>query len=125
MGWDSSRPVPWQRMMREWLLYVAIMLVILVIFFRDQSLIGIVAGLLVSGPLYLAFGYVFAKFGYRRKSWKELRDESARDARGTSKRTMSSSDADDAADAPPRPKPAPTKRTGGSSNRPGGNRKRR
>lgn len=118
MGWDASRPVPWQRMIREWLIYVAIMLVLLVIFFRDQPLIGIVAGLLVSGPLYLAFGFVLAKLGYRRKSWREMRDETAKDS------------ADDARErqtkpAGPRPKPAPTSRTGGASARPGGKRKRR
>ena len=51
MGWDASRPVPWQRMMREWLLYVAIMLVILVVLFRDQPLVGIVAVGAVLVPL--------------------------------------------------------------------------
>lgn len=119
MGWDASRPVPWQRMVREWLIYVGIMLIVLVVFFRNQSLIGVVAGLLVSGPLYLGFGYVLAKFGYRRKSWKELREVAADDA---------ADDASDRATEPapgPRPKPAPTGRTGGGSTRPGGKRKRR
>ena len=118
MGWDSSRPVPWRRMVREWLLYVAIMLLILLVFFRDRSMIGIVAGLLVSGPLYLGFGYLLAKLGYRRKSWRELREatavESATDA--TTRSTASASN---------RPKPVPTSRTGGSSTRPGPKRKRR
>jgi hypothetical protein len=118
MGWDSSRPVPWQRMVREWLLYVAIMLVILLVFFREQSLTGIVAGLLVSGPLYLGFGYLMAKLGYRRKSWRELREtsaaESATDATSRSSASVSN-----------RPKPVPTSRTGGSSARPGPKRKRR
>ena len=36
MGWDSSRPVPWDRMVREWLIYVAIMLVVLLLFFRSM-----------------------------------------------------------------------------------------
>ena len=118
MGWDSSRPVPWRRMVREWLLYVAIMLVILLVFFRDRSPIGIVAGLLVSGPLYLGFGYLLAKLGYRRKSWRELREttaaESAVDA--TTRSTAAASN---------RPKPVPTSRTGASSTRPGPKRKRR
>ena len=75
MAWDSSRPVPWDNLIRSWLIYVAIMAVVFVVLFRDQSLIGVFAGLLVSGPLYLAFGYVLAKFGYQRKTWKELRTE--------------------------------------------------
>jgi hypothetical protein len=118
MGWDASRPVPWQRMVREWLLYVAIMLVLLVVFFRDQPLIGIVAGLLVSGPLYLGFGYVLAKFGYRRKSWREMRDETAKDSADDARERSSNQTG-------PRPKPAPTSRTGAASSRPGGKRKRR
>jgi hypothetical protein len=118
MGWDANRPVPWQRMVREWLIYVAIMLVLLVIMFRDQPLIGIIAGLLVSGPLYLGFGYVLAKFGYRRKSWKELRDATADDTADDARERSSKP-------AGPRPKPAPTSRTGGATTRPGGARKRR
>lgn len=117
MAWDSSRPVPWRRMVNEWLLYVAIMFVLFLFVFDNSSLVGVVAGLLVSGPLYLAFGYVLAKFGYRRKSFKELRTESAA--------TGSSSKREEQAAAGPKPKPAPTSRTGGGQSRPGGKRKRR
>ena len=119
MAWDASRPVAWQRMMRDWLIYVSIMLAIVLVFFRDSSVIGIVAGLLVSGPLYLAIGYVLAKLGYQRKTLKELRAEAATDA------SRGSSPDVDTDVAGPRPKPAPTKRTGGGSGRPGGSRKRR
>jgi hypothetical protein len=101
-------------MVREWLVYVAIMLAVLVVFLRDQPLIGIVAGLLVSGPLYLGLGYVLAKLGYQRKSWREVRSESARPGRAAT------------VDAPPgpRPKPPPTRRTGGGSGRTGDNPRR-
>ena len=122
MAWDSSRPVPWRRMVNEWLLYVAIMFVLFLLVFDNSSLVGVIAGLLVSGPLYLAFGYVLAKFGYRRKSFKELRAESATKGsagQGSSRQT------DEPAPAGPKPKPAPTSRTGGGSSRPGGKRKRR
>lgn len=117
MAWDSTRPVPWRRMVNEWLVYVAIMFVLFLFVFDNSSLIGVVAGLLVSGPLYLAFGYVLAKFGYRRKSFKEMRAETA--AKTAATRT------DDTEAAGPKPKPAPTSRTGGGSGRPGGKRKRR
>lgn len=117
MAWDANRPVPWQRLAREWLIYVAIMAVLFAAFFRDSNLVGIFAGLLASGPLYLAFGYAMAKLGYQRKSLKELRAE-PRPARRSSE------------DEPPpeqrRAKPAPTKRTGGGpSGRPGGARRKR
>jgi hypothetical protein len=114
MAWDSSRPVPWRRMVNEWLIYVGVMFIVILFLFRDQSVIGLVAGLLVSGPLYLGFGYVLAKFGYRRKNLRELREQSGRPA----------TDPGDAA-PPQRAKPTPTSRTGGTSGRPGAKRKRR
>lgn len=103
VAWDSTRPVPWRRLVREWLLYVAVMAVVFVVFFEPDDLLGVFAGLLVSGPLYLSFGAVLAKFGYQRSTWKELRSESARRSRTNGSRP----------EERPRPKPAPTKRTGG------------
>ncbi len=115
VGWDASRPVPWPRLMREWMIYAGIMTVIFLLFFRSGNLIGIIGGLLASGPLYLGFGYLLAKFGYQRKTLKELRTPQA--AAG---RQSSSSVADD------RPKPAPTRRTSaGPNRRPTPSRKRR
>lgn len=119
MAWDSSRPVPWQRLIREWLLYVGVMGALFLLFFRSSSLIGIFAGLLVSGPLYLMFGYVLAKFGYQRKTLKQLRADAP--ARGAERASGSGAAPD--ADRP-RPKPAPTSRTGGRPAR-GGNKRRR
>jgi hypothetical protein len=115
VAWDSSRPVPWRRLIREWLIYVGVMAVVFVLFFRDNGLAGIFAGLLVSGPLYLAFGTVLAKFGYQRKSLKELRSEPRPD------RSKSETDGVPG----PKPKVAPTRRTGAAPGRPGGNRKKR
>jgi hypothetical protein len=73
--WDSTRPVPWRRLMREWVIYAAIMTVIFLVFFPRNNAIGAVVGVLISGPLYLAFGAVMAKFGYTRKRLKDLRAE--------------------------------------------------
>lgn len=110
--------MPWRRLFREWVLYAAIMSAIVVIFMRDRPLIGIIGGLLVSGPLYLLLGFVLAKFGYARKSWGELR--AARPAA-----TSSTAGASAATPAGPRPKPAPTRRTGGGAGRPTGSGRRR
>lgn len=119
MAWDSSRPVDWKQLVRSWLIYVGIMLVVFAVLYRDRNLFGIVIGLLVSGPLYLAFGYVLAKFGYQRKTWRDLRAdradrESTRATEGITKKA-----------APTRAKPAPTRRTGGAPTRPSPKRKRR
>jgi hypothetical protein len=98
--------------MREWLLYVGIMAVAFAVLFRDRSLVGVFAGLFISGPLYLGFGYVMAKFGYQRKSMKQLRTEGREKASNKSKKGADSSDQ-------PRGKPPPTKRTGaGNQQRP-------
>lgn len=113
MAWDSSRPVPWRRLAREWLIYVALMAGVFLLFFRDRPLFGIFVGLLASGPLYLGIGYVLAKLGYQRKSFRDLRAERPAPADATPEVNG------------PKPKAAPTSRTGGQSARPGGPRKRK
>ena len=109
MAWDSSRPVPWQRLMREWVIYAVIMAFVFLVFFRDDGAIGAIAGVLISGPLYLGFGYVMAKFGYQRKSLKDLRTPQATPS--------SSSPSSEPVDERTR-RPAPTSRTSGGANRP-------
>lgn len=111
MAWDSSRPVPYRRLLKEWLVYAGIMLVLFLTLLRGSSTpFGMLLGLAVSLPLWLGFSYVLAKFGYQRKTLAELR--SARTAPATSS-SSSSSDG-----APNRPRPAPTKRTKTGHNRP-------
>lgn len=120
MAWDSSRPVPWNRLIREWLIYAAIMSAIFLIFFRSDNVLGAVGGVLISGPLYLGFGAVMAKFGYQRTRLKDARNAAKKTPDTTSEPTP-----DSASDAP-RTKPAPTSRTAGGGNRPrSSNRKRR
>ena len=114
MGWDSTRQVPWQRLVREWLIYVAVMAVILVVFFRDAGLSGALAGLLVSGPLYLLFGFVMAKFGYQRRSLKGMGTPRAETDAAPSAATTKTGRT-----------PAPTKRTSGGANRHSTKRRRR
>lgn len=112
MAWDSSRPVPWNRLIREWLIYAAIMSAVFVVFFRGDNVLGAVAGVLISGPLYLAFGAVMAKFGYQRTRLKDVRGAAKAPADAPS--SASGTRSDDG----PRPKPAPTSRTAGGGSRP-------
>ena len=113
MAWDSSRPVPWTRLTREWFVYAAIMGVLFALFFRDNSLVGAIAGLVASLPLYLGLGALLAKLGYQRKPLRQLRS--------------ASTPPEPTADAPrQRPRPEPTRRTStGPSNRPRSSSKRR
>ncbi len=106
MSWDSSRPVPWQRLIREWLLYIAVFGVVALILFRSKIDAGNVGGLLASGPMYLIFGGVLAKLGYQRKTYGELRNSRRQRSVSTSPSTSPSTSAG-------RQRPAPTKRTAG------------
>ena len=107
MAWNSSNPVPWQRLMREWVIYAVIMAFVFLVFFRDDGAVGAIAGVLISGPLYLGFGFILAKFGYQRKTLKEMRTPQAK-----------VSTTSDGPSETSRRRPAPTSRTAGGANRP-------
>jgi len=116
MAWDKSRPVPWQRLIRDWLLYIGIMTAIFLVAFRDRISGGLFAGLLISGPLFVVVGAVLAKFGYQRKSLRELRAQTAERAAASQQASAVSSGS--------RGRPAPTKRTSTGPRRPQSKRKR-
>ena len=115
MAWDSSRPIPWDRLMREWVIYAGIMGAVFLLFFRNGNTVGALAGLLVSGPLYLAFGAVLARLGYQRKTLAEMRTP-----RATADRPSK-----DSATPGGRQRPAPTSRTATGPNRAGSRKRRR
>jgi hypothetical protein len=100
--------VPWRRLVREWLVYVifaAVAISIYLVATGKKVQVGLFAGLLSSGPMYVAFGAILAKFGYQRKTFKQLKEErpvaaAARSSRGGSTTSP-----------PARARPAPTKRT--------------
>jgi hypothetical protein len=120
MAWDRPRPVPWQRLIRDWLVYVAIMTVVLAIVYRDRLTAGLFGGLLVSGPVFVLMGALLAKLGYQRKTLKQLRRET--DERAAAKAAEAGIPS---AGAPAsRSRPAPTKRTSGGGSRPGQHKKR-
>jgi hypothetical protein len=120
MAWDSTRPIPWERLLREWVIYAVIMTVVFLLLFRDGNVVGAIAGVLVSGPLYLGFGAVLAKMGYQRKTMKELRSSQASkdtETKGSSSSASSTSNS--------RGRPAPTSRTATGPNRPVTKKRRR
>jgi hypothetical protein len=90
-------------------IYAGIMAVVFALLLRDSGIVGVIAGLVLSLPLYLLLGFVLAKFGYQRARLRAPRAEPS------------------TPDVPPasRPRPAPTRRTGGGSSRPGSARRRR
>jgi hypothetical protein len=102
------------------LIYAAIMSAVFLIFFRGDNVLGAIAGVLISGPLYLGFGAIMAKFGYQRTRLKDMRGA----AKGTPKPETETETLDREYS---RAKPAPTSRTaGGGAGRPSSsNRKKR
>ncbi len=75
MRWDSSRPVPWQRLFREGALYVVIVGLMFLLLFRDRSPATIIPGLVIGAVAYLGVGYAMAKLGVQRKTAAERRAE--------------------------------------------------
>lgn len=112
MKWESSRKVPWRRLVKEYLVYIGIIALIFLAAFRDRPLQDPIIGLVVSMPVYLMIGYVMAKCGFEKKSMSQIRTERAATRRG-------------AAPANPlRPRPAATRRTGAAGpSRPGQDRR--
>lgn len=101
--------------MREWVIYALIMSAVFLLFFRGGNVEGALAGLLISGPLYLALGAVLAKFGYQRKTIKQMRAERTNPPEPTPEERATA----------PRTRPAPTRRTAGDAgHRPKPKRKR-
>ena len=100
MAWDPNRKAPVQQLVREWCIYLGIILLVFIAFFFDSISVGTFIGLALSGPLYVGFGVVMAKFGYQRQRLIRRPATAIRSER-----------------AAPKAKPAPTKRTGGKQNR--------
>jgi hypothetical protein len=88
------------------------MAVVFLLIYRDDLSPGPFVGLLISGPLFLVVGSVLAKFGYQRKTFRDLRaeGEARRAAAAAPVSTVSSG---------PRRRPAPTRRTSSGPSRSG------
>ncbi|MFM8529397.1 MAG: hypothetical protein ACKOD2_06935, partial [Ilumatobacteraceae bacterium] len=69
MAWDSTRPVPWQRLSREWLVYALVMIAVFLVFARDDVNAVSVLGLAASYPRYRGFGWMLAKLGGQRTTF--------------------------------------------------------
>lgn len=109
MAWDSTKPAPWRKLTRDWCVYAVLALIGMVIWTQatERSLkLGMILGLLASGPLFIALGAILAKFGYQRKTLRQLRAED------TAKRRIAAETPERAAQpGAARVRPAPTRRT--------------
>ena len=113
MAWYSRREVPWKRLLIEWAVISAGIAIVTMAFGSSRPAETAFA-ILLSGVIYLGFGAILAKFGYARKSLKQLRAESAIAAQQKAAAASGGSGG-----GAPRARPAPTKRTStGPSQRP-------
>lgn len=105
--WDSSRPVPWRRLLVEWL-FIAIVVAAVSLLVTHNRNLGSYLTILFGGVIYVLFGAALAKLGYARKTLGQMRAEAAA-APPRSKGAAPT--ATTAAASTTRAKPAPTKRT--------------
>ena len=107
MGWNAGNPVPWKRFIREWVVIGGVVAVVSLVATdnRDASSYITIA---LGGLIYVGFGALLAKFGYQRKTLRQIRAEAAAQPPRVVGRNSTPST------ATARPKPAPTSRTGGS-----------
>lgn len=105
MTYDRDRPVPWRRLILEWLVVGGVIAVLFATVFEVRTVSSYV-GLLIGGVFYLLIGALLAKFGYQRARLQRP----VRPAPAAQPST------------PSRSRPAPTRRTNAPS---GGSRQRR
>ncbi len=101
MAWNPANPVAWKRLFIEWLVIGAVVAFVSLFITgnrRPESYIAILLG----GIVYLGLGGVLAKFGYQRKTLKQIRAEAA---------VMPPRQVGSTTGAAHRPRPAPTSRT--------------
>jgi len=116
VAWDSSRPVPWKRLLALFAVYAVIANVALVLFARDRYSFGSFAGMLSGMVLYLGIAWVLVKFGWNPPSLRPgqaAREGAARRAARATERPETRS----TSPSPSRAKPPPTRRTNATNRR--------
>ena len=101
MGWNSANEVAWKRLFLEWLV-IGVIVAAVSFIAADNREAGSYIAILLGGVVYVLLGAVLAKFGYQRKTLRQIRAEAA----AAPPRQVGRS-----AEPSSRPKPAPTGRT--------------
>jgi hypothetical protein len=102
MAWDSSRPVPWPKLLKLLLLYLVLVNAIIFLLGRRDYDVGVVLSTVLGGVIYLLVTVGMVKMGVDPFSFGKRRPRPAGTASGASSTTTET-----AAKA----RPAPTKRT--------------
>lgn len=108
MGWNAGNPVPWKRLTKEWAVIGVVVALVSLLLFENRSAANYLT-ILFGGAVYVVLGAVLAKFGYQRKTLKQIREEAA---------AMPPRQVGRSAPLRGAARPAPTSRTGGAARRP-------
>jgi hypothetical protein len=103
--YDATRPVPWAKLIRLFLIYAVIANAVFLLLFREDFGWGALVGTAVGGIAYLAISAVMVKFG-----WDPPMLRAKQNAQEAQAKASGSTRSAPAAPAE-RARPAPTKRT--------------
>jgi hypothetical protein len=116
MAWDSSRRVPWRRVIKMYVMYAVAANIVLYLIDRKHYGVPTIIGIVLGGLFYTLLVVVMVKLGA--DPFRSFR-RPPRPAAGTTARSTTRSSRQPAASVPgPRPRPAPTRRTASGPNHP-------
>ncbi len=120
MAWDSTRRVPWKKVLTPFVLYAVVAVVLFSVLgkgFDAGLLVGVVAG----GVIYALLAAVMVKFGWNPPMFQSREERAAAAAASAERRAAraaaKSGGKGRAAVDPSRAKPAPTRRTNATNRR--------
>ena len=105
MRWDSARPVPWRRFLKEGLVFGLVMAGWFAV--TGDARPGTFLGVGIGATFYVLISAFMAKLGHVRTTMKEMRAAAALAQQAKAAQT--------GATPAGRPRPAPTSRTGGGT----------
>jgi hypothetical protein len=112
MRFDASRPVPWMRLARLFLVYAVIANVVFLLLFRDDFGWGVVVGTALGGLVYIGLSAFMVKLG-----WDPPQVRARANARQASEQRAAGTGGGSVTPETSRGRPAPTRRTNAGNRR--------
>jgi hypothetical protein len=119
MAWDSTRRVPWKKVLTPFALYALVAVVLFSVLGKGFDA-GLLVGVAAGGVIYALLAAVMVKFGWNPpmfQSREERAAASAASAERRAARAAAKSGGKAGATDPARAKPAPTRRTNANNRR--------
>jgi hypothetical protein len=114
MAWDSTRRVPWKRMLTPFALYAVVAVVLFSVLGKGFDA-GLLVGVAAGGVIYALLATVMVKFGWNPPMFQSKEERAtaatASAERGAARAAARSGGKGSTAAPPARAKPPPTRRT--------------